>query len=103
MSQPAPPPFEGRNVHSWRLAVAAGAILGGLLVGAFDNRPAWLWGMGGGLSGGIVGWLAWRLGSSSLPVVMRALLAALVVGGGCFLIWFVAGRAWVLDFTLRTP
>ena len=96
-----PPPFAGKNVHAWRVAVAAGAILGGLLVGAFDNRPGWLWGMGGGLAGGVVGWLAWRLGTSSMPVVIRALLAAVLVFAGYFLIWCVAGRAWILDFAVR--
>jgi hypothetical protein len=100
---PEPPkPFEGRNVHAWRLAVAAGAILGGLLVGAFDNRPGWLWGMGGGLAGGVIAWLSWRLSTSSVPTAVRALLVMLVAGAGFFLIWFVAGRAWVLDFTVRT-
>jgi hypothetical protein len=97
-----PQPFEGRNVHAWRIAVAAGAILGGLVVGAFDNRPAWLWGMGGGLAGGLVGWLAWRLGTSSMPVTVRVLLAVTVVAGGFLLIWLTAGRAWVLDFSVRT-
>jgi hypothetical protein len=88
-------------VHGWRLAAAAGAILGGLLVGAFDNRPGWLWGMGGGLSGGVIAWIAWRIATSRLPAALRTLLSVLLFSAGFFLIWYVCKWQQAMDFTVE--
>ena len=101
--EPPPPytPLAGRTVHSWRLATAFGAIIGGVIVGAFDNRPGWLWGMGGGLGGGVAGALAWWLWSRPWPLLLRLPLVMAVIGGGAFAVWLAAGYGFITDFTVR--
>ncbi|HTE18351.1 MAG TPA: hypothetical protein VK689_08220, partial [Armatimonadota bacterium] len=80
-----------------RVGVVAGAIAGGIVVGSFNLQPAWLWGMAGGVAGGFIGALAVYAKSKSWPWPLRTLAVILIVGGGFFALWMIAGRQFVLN------
>ena len=80
-----------------QLGVMVGAIAGGLVVGSFSLQPAWLWGMAGGVVGGIIGALAVYVTTLKWPSPLRTLVVILIVGGGFAALWMIAGRQFVLD------
>jgi hypothetical protein len=76
--------------------IAAGAVAGGLLAGTFRLEPALAWGMGYGLAGGALGALAgwvWRLPKL---LAVRLTGVVLILAIGLFVLWLIAGRAFLL-------
>jgi hypothetical protein len=80
-----------------QVGVVAGAIAGGIVVGSFNLQPSWLWGMGGGLAGGVIGALATYVATLKWSWSLRAVAVLLIVGSGFFALWMIAGRQFVLD------
>jgi hypothetical protein len=67
--------------------IVAGATVAGILAGAFQLDPGWLWGIGAGLVGGVVGALAGFLTSRPWPGWVRVPLALGAFLGGQFALW----------------
>ena len=89
-----------------QVGVVLGAIAGGVVVGSFQLQPVWLWGMGGGAAGGLLGALAAHVTTLRWHWPLRALAAALIVAGGFFALWVIAAGQFVLDprnYDLRSP
>lgn len=85
------------RTRSSTLAMVAGAVLGGLIVGFFPAEPRWLWSMIGGVAGGALGLGAAGIAALRWPWVLRllAVIVLLALGFGC--LFLVVGGRWILD------
>lgn len=92
-----------RGENIW---VVLGAVLGGMIVGTFPPEPRWLWGVGGGVAGALLGLLSAYLFSRPWPWPARALGVLAVFGGGFLLLFLGVGRLWITNphnFNLHSP
>lgn len=98
LSQAAARPFWIRMYERAQLlGTAAGAGLGSFIVSVFKLQPAWLWGMAGGVGGGLTAALAGYVLTRRWPVALRAVAALLILGMGFAALYMLAGGLWITD------
>ena len=77
--------------------LAAGAVVGGLIVGFFPPEPRWLWSLIGGLTGGALGLGAARLIGLKWHWTLRAAAVGVLLAVGFGGLFLVVGGQWITD------
>ncbi len=79
------------------LWVAAGAVVGGMIAGTFPAEPRWLWAIGSGAFGGVLGLAAGAMTRLRWHWALRTLAVTTLLGLGFLGLFLAVGYRYVTD------